>query len=444
MNKESKDHLMKFIPIYGFLLSFAVFGVLIKNILASAMAGWLVVLYMFCFITGLLTKGFLEFTGEFLLNTAIVFFIIFCGGVYYELVTLIYLSIIVVAYSLGLYLRWWILGTYATVPSEISVDYFKELLLGSYLILYVTNIIFEGGSAFFSMIWSMSLLGIGLYKCNQTKSFHLHKIHTRDLKRKHIYTKEFYIRAVMIFLVFITAGISYTIIFKNYEAFQGVNRYYNTLPFIVTLLTINRVFKVKKHNQLCSYGVGFLGIAFVFGFSRLNVWTFLLSQTTLQIGWALMDLYVWVIGLSLGRKDNQVRVFIVMIALFITGTLTGGVFGLLVSSHLTDASLGMVNIITYMPLFIGVIFIGQLKPLYTQEEKERQARYAKLDQLTEREKEVMTYFLENKKNIEVCQLMFISENTLKTHSRHLYHKLEVKNKSQLIAAYKSIIDENHP
>lgn len=57
MNKDSKDHLMKFIPIYGFLLSFAVFGVLIKNILASAMAGWLVVLYMFCFIVGLLTKA---------------------------------------------------------------------------------------------------------------------------------------------------------------------------------------------------------------------------------------------------------------------------------------------------------------------------------------------------------------------------------------------------
>jgi len=444
MNKDSKDHLMKFIPIYGFLLSFAVFGVLIKNILASAMAGWLVVLYMFCFIAGLLTKALSELTGECLLNTAIVFFIIFCGGVYYELVTFIYLSIIVVAYSLGLYLRWWIMGSYVLISSDMAVDYFKELLLGSYLILYVTNIIFEGGSSFLSMIWCMSLLGIGLYKCNQTNPVQLHEIHINKLTIKDIHKKVFYIRAVMIFLVFITAGISYTIIFKHYEAFQGLNRYYNTLPFIVTLLTINRIFKVKNHDQLCSYGVGFLGIAFVFGFSRLNVWTFLLSQTALQIGWALMDLYVWVIGLSLGRKNNQVRVFIVMIALFITGTLTGSVLGLLVSSHLTDTSLGMINIITYMPLFIGVIFIGQLKPLYTQEERERQAKHNRLNQLTEREKEVMTYFLENKKNIEVCQLMFISENTLKTHSRHLYHKLEVKNKSQLIATYKALIDENHP
>lgn len=52
--------------------------------------------------------------------------------------------------------------------------------------------------------------------------------------------------------------------------------------------------------------------------------------------------------------------------------------------------------------------------------------------ITNREREIAQLILVGKTNSEICSQLFISENTLKTHVKQLYSKLNIKNRNQLI------------
>ncbi len=52
--------------------------------------------------------------------------------------------------------------------------------------------------------------------------------------------------------------------------------------------------------------------------------------------------------------------------------------------------------------------------------------------LTAREKEVFRLLLENKKRKEIAESLFVTENTIKKHTAHIYEKLEVSNRTELL------------
>lgn len=56
--------------------------------------------------------------------------------------------------------------------------------------------------------------------------------------------------------------------------------------------------------------------------------------------------------------------------------------------------------------------------------------------LTAREAEVMALIAQGKTRREIEQELFLSENTVKTHARHLYAKLGVATKAELIALFR--------
>lgn len=60
--------------------------------------------------------------------------------------------------------------------------------------------------------------------------------------------------------------------------------------------------------------------------------------------------------------------------------------------------------------------------------------------LTRREKEIAELILRGKSNFEICRQLYISENTLKTHIKQLYNKLNVKNRAEM--AYRVYLGKN--
>ena len=59
--------------------------------------------------------------------------------------------------------------------------------------------------------------------------------------------------------------------------------------------------------------------------------------------------------------------------------------------------------------------------------------------LTSQEETVAELILNDKSNKEIATELFISLNTVKTHIRNLYAKLEVSNRGEFVEKYK-----NHP
>lgn len=61
---------------------------------------------------------------------------------------------------------------------------------------------------------------------------------------------------------------------------------------------------------------------------------------------------------------------------------------------------------------------------------------AKLKTLSRKEREVLTLILEDKTNQEISDELFISLSTLKTHINHIYKKLGVSTRQEILAGLK--------
>ena len=65
---------------------------------------------------------------------------------------------------------------------------------------------------------------------------------------------------------------------------------------------------------------------------------------------------------------------------------------------------------------------------------ERGTREDRVAQLTERELQVLTGMSQGKSNAEIGRELFLSEDTVKTHARRLFRKMNVTDRAQAVAA----------
>src|SRR5512135_372096 len=64
--------------------------------------------------------------------------------------------------------------------------------------------------------------------------------------------------------------------------------------------------------------------------------------------------------------------------------------------------------------------------------------------ITAREGEVVRLLLEGKNNKEITEELFISDHTVKNHIHHIYQKLGIKNRVQLIQCFRPALEEPGP
>jgi LuxR family maltose regulon positive regulatory protein len=55
-----------------------------------------------------------------------------------------------------------------------------------------------------------------------------------------------------------------------------------------------------------------------------------------------------------------------------------------------------------------------------------------VDPLTERERTVLRYLASTMSNAEIAAVLYVSVNTVKTHERSLYRKLDVTNRREAV------------
>ncbi len=63
--------------------------------------------------------------------------------------------------------------------------------------------------------------------------------------------------------------------------------------------------------------------------------------------------------------------------------------------------------------------------------------------LSQREKEIFEALLNGLPYKEIADRHFISVNTVKTHAKKIYSKLSIKNRVELLTAYREPMYENH-
>ena len=96
--------------------------------------------------------------------------------------------------------------------------------------------------------------------------------------------------------------------------------------------------------------------------------------------------------------------------------------------------------LSYTLVFLCLLFLGGLVFQSIQLKRARTIQKTPADfSLTTQEEKVAELMIDNKTNKEIASELFISLNTVKTHIRNLYAKLEVSNRTEFVEKFK-----NHP
>ncbi|MBS4021439.1 MAG: helix-turn-helix transcriptional regulator [Dethiobacter sp.] len=256
---------------------------------------------------------------------------------------------------------------------------------------------------------------------------------------------------ILIFCLFIAGlylngGFMHIIIFPFLETDMPFYHYISTLPYIAVLLLL-RHFGTRLQRYFPVYmGVTLLGMAFV-SFALLDKITagLFLTETLMGAAFALLDLFVWT---TLGDLAFIYGAPFLIFGLANAATVSSIIAGDLIGSKLLqigETHRLVTAVFAAAAIFSAFAVIPWLNERInkdlsafkkkSEEESPVEAVTKSLppkQRLTPRETEITVLILKGITNKEIAKQLFISENTLKTHLKHIFSKFGVSNKRGLL------------
>lgn len=198
-----------------------------------------------------------------------------------------------------------------------------------------------------------------------------------------------------------------------------------------------------------------LGVGFVL-FPVLHTVYPVIPFSFLQAGFALFDLYTWILFAYLAARHRfPVSViawgmFLITSAIFTGELLFTGVFSKITA---TMQETDLISLLAALLMFAGtMVFKGRRETfagwdlvtgLQNQEQsvsikitqEDLPEKFARQCNLTPREKQIVLLLIEGRNNPYIRETLNISNNTLKTHLRNIYSKLSINDRQGLLDLY---------
>lgn len=270
-----------------------------------------------------------------------------------------------------------------------------------------------------------------------------------DNDTNHTHFQQYYIFYFLFVVIYISGGFTYAGIFPKFEPFVFISKYYNVQPLFLTVIFAGLIADKIGRKSMLYIGFGMVGLSFISFMLPASGLSYFLTQTFTQVGWGVVNTYVWVVSADLSiyykRPTIAARGVSCMLAGTVIGAFVANIFDTLSLSN--DAYYAVA---TLAPLFVALIIISMVPEtlrIETQRllslkvkqsasdtafEKKIFIDHERLDVLTNREKEIAQLLIQGYTRKEICNRLSISINTLKTHIRHIYRKLDVTSKESLL------------
>lgn len=122
---------------------------------------------------------------------------------------------------------------------------------------------------------------------------------------------------------------------------------------------------------------------------------------------------------------------------YVYGALQAGASGFLLKDAPADELVAAVRVVAAGDALLSPKVTRRVIEQFTRQ-RPSQPEVPGLDQLTEREREVLTLVARGRSNSEIAEELFVSETTVKTHVSHILTKLGLRDRVQaVVAAYES-------
>ena len=196
--------------------------------------------------------------------------------------------------------------------------------------------------------------------------------------------------------------------------------------------------------------------------------------TFVDAGYKFILFFIWLYPLTLNREAGNILVFTVSHAVYTLGVALGSLSAVTPSARFAATLLGLTVLVVDLVRSLVRTMGGEqqhapvktdssrLKELEAREaearaaEQEAQSTLAKYRHIlfmvylsetfgfTQREFEVFPYFLEGMKTKDIASTLFISQETVRTHRRNVYQKMDVHSQEELQAKVQSLRENDFP
>ncbi|NLO09946.1 MAG: LuxR family transcriptional regulator [Clostridiales bacterium] len=441
---------------FAYLLSFLFEGQVLYSLLdlRAADAGSYILAAIIAHFIGL-------FTGGFFIRSYVAARRIMLGGMglclaatipFFFSPSLLWMGgLIIGGYICGYVVAAWGYFLKAFTPKNERIKSCANVLIYSNLIMIAVNVIAMNQSPFIGLGLSMLCLVMAIVF-----------IYMLPAKQKNEQNKQYknktsgsiksplILLCLFVFIITINSGLMYQVINPAFEHLTGLVSWYWAVPYIVALAIMRNLPIKAKRSKILYIGMAMIMGAFI-SFMLLGRSTsdYLIVDTLMLGACGIFDLFWWsILGEMLNYTDNPAQTFGIGLSANVLGVLCGGILGMAVTSMgLLSAEIAVialtvvcVTLVMLPPLNHRLVlllkshaYLAAYDNMSRSQQTDIVSQVKTLDPLTVREQEVLQQVLSGKSNREIAVILFISESTVKTHTRNIFSKYDVGSRAELIS-----------
>ncbi len=258
---------------------------------------------------------------------------------------------------------------------------------------------------------------------------------------------------VFIALITIDSGLMYQVVTPAFAHLELLTSIYWAIPYIGAIFILKRLPERVNKSFILYIAVTMIGLAYILFYILNNSAASYIVVDTIMLGaFGICDLFWWVIlGEMLVFTNRPVKIFGIGLSANILGLLLGEMIG----TFLHSSSLGRINPTT---VAVGIVFISLivLPVLYNnlsrliknqtflmglsrytadrppEESGKAETEFMRSLDFTGREIEIAELLLKGRTYKMISKELCISENTVKTHIKNIYSKLNVTSKTEFM------------
>ena len=339
----------------------------------------------------------------------------------------------------------------AFTPRNERIKSCADVLIYSNIIMIAVNVVAMNRSPFIGLGLSMLCLVIGTVFI-WLLPVELVNGQNRILKNKtHGGIKNpLMLLCLFVFIITINSGLMYQVINPAFEYLTGLVSWYWAVPYIVALAIMRNLPMKANRSRILYVGMAMIMGAFIsFMLLGRNASDYLIVDTLMLGASGIFDLFWWsILGEMLDYTDNPAQPFGIGLSANVFGVLCGGVLGMAVTSiGLPGAEVAVialtvvcVTLVMLPPLNRQLVlllkshaYLAAYDNMSQSQQTDIIGQIKTLAPLTVREQEVLQLILSGKSNREIAGALFISESTVKTHTRNIFSKYDVGSRAELIS-----------
>jgi len=360
-------------------------------------------------------------------------------------------GLIVSGYLTGFAVASWGYFLWAFTPKNERIKSCADVLIYSNIIMIAINVVAINYSPLMGLAITMFCLLAGMALIRvlpvSTKKTWQEKEKNKspgDIK------KPLLLLCLFVFVITINSGLMYHVINPAFEHLTGLVCWYWAVPYILALLVMRNLPLRAKRSVFLYIGMAMIMGAFIsFMLMGRGVPGYLVVDTLMLGACGIFDLFWWsILGEMLEYTANPVKMFGSGLSANVCGVLCGGIVGILVTSiQLPGAEVAVIALtivcvtLVMLPplnkqltiLLKNHTYLAAYDRLATEQQIDIIRQTKTLAKLTAREQEVLEHILSGKSNREIAQALFISENTVKTHTRNIFSKYDIGSRAELIS-----------